>query len=52
MAKHPIPGGKKVLSRKIAVVRQEKPSLTSEAATGKAAGILRHEAAKKRRGKR
>ena len=38
---------KKKLSKKIAIVKREDPSLTNEQAVGRAAGILRHRAKKK-----
>jgi len=42
------PGGKDAFSRKIAKVRRHDPSLSTEQAVGKAAGIMRHKAKKKR----
>ena len=41
---------KKKLSEKIAIVKREDPGLTNEQAVGKAAGILRHRAKKRRLG--
>lgn len=47
-----VPGGRKALSRKVALVRREEPRLSARQAVGKAAGILRHQARKKRRRRR
>jgi len=45
-------GSQKRLSRKVAIVRRESPSLTARQAVGKAAGILAHRNKKKRKRKR
>lgn len=43
------PGGKKKFSHKIAKVKRDDPGLTNKQAGGKAAGILRHRAKKRRK---
>lgn len=51
----PVPGGQKALSQKIAKVKRDAKkkgeSLTNSQAAGKAAGMLRHKARKKRKKK-
>ncbi len=42
------PNGQAAFSRKIAKVRRDNPGLTAKQAAGKAAGILRHKARRKR----
>lgn len=50
MAKKKYPASQEKVSEKIAIVKREDPSLTNEQAAGKAIGILRHRAKKRKLG--
>ena len=52
MAKKVFKGSKKKLSRKVAKVRREDPSLSAKQAVGKASGILAHKEKKKSKKRR